>query len=202
MELLQAGGGRSDGEQVVVDDGHEGAVAEQLQSLHVAEVDAGILEGVEVGAVLGILHLDVLQVDGHELEREQRVLTAVPQQTHPVVGGEVAQDGPWEAHGDEVGAGVQHAGEVGRGLKAVEPVDPQALDAGRQQRVALEELLGLLEGGERVAVDVATGQLGLVHELVGVVGGWSSGQSRNVDGFAKTDDVPLVWLNSAHLSEP
>lgn len=150
MELLQLRRRPCNRIQVVVGDGHEVGVAEDLEPPQLAKVDR--LERLQVKLIVLVFGLLLGRVDREKLQGAQW-LAATSQQCSPGLGVHVTDRGPRERDRGKVSAVLQRFKDESVRFGGVEAVEPHAPDLGSNRRVLGEGFDGVLERREGVPVD-------------------------------------------------
>lgn len=149
VELLQLSGRASDGEKIIIGDGHEASVAKDLQSPQQAEVYR--LQWLQINEVIFVCCLLRSRVDALEFQRLEWFAGA-GEHSAPGLGIHVTDGGPWKRERGDVGAVLERLEYQTVGLGGVEAVHPHALDLGGHLWVVVADAHSPLEGGEGVAV--------------------------------------------------
>lgn len=123
-------------EEVVVVDGHDVGVAKELEAAEVAEGEGGVGEDVVVEEGGGMVCDFGFKADSEELEGGE---AGEGGELVPVGGGAVAEGGPGDGDGADVGAVLEDAEDVVYGVVAVDAVEPNAADVASDRGVVVKE---------------------------------------------------------------
>lgn len=164
VELFEARCGACDVVEVLVVDGLEVGVADELELLEPAEVNQIGFEGALVHVVGRFVFLLTLEVDGLKFKVLERLWVINPQDLSPLASVEMADQGPWNAQRGEVRGAIQGSGDLRIGVKHIEAVEPHAADLLGNVRVLVHQLHNLAKRTEGVSVHSCA--RGLVNEFV------------------------------------
>jgi hypothetical protein len=134
--LLEVGGGLCHKDKVVIGNGLEVGVSENLQTAKVAEIETGAKD-LGVATALGHLTNLVLEGNSQKLERGQ---TLESEHVVPVAITSVSKNSPRKSDGSDVLAVLQNVEDVSDGVETVDTIKPKLANVLGESGVVAEEL--------------------------------------------------------------